>query len=67
MNCGSTPRRILDPNLRSPLTSQLEGFREFVGTAPGIRDREIEIMARGEQLLQDNRCSPAILLRELTC
>jgi adenylate cyclase len=53
---------ILDPDLRSPLTSQLDGFREFVGTAPGIRDREIEIVARGEQLLKDN----SVLSRNLT-
>jgi signal transduction histidine kinase/DNA-binding response OmpR family regulator len=43
-----------DPSLRSHLMSRLDEFRGFVGTAPGMRDREIDIVASGEQLLRDN-------------
>jgi signal transduction histidine kinase len=44
----------LDPSLRPHLVSRLDEFRDIVATTPGVRDREFEIVARGEQLLKDN-------------
>jgi len=52
----------LDPSLRPHLASRLDEFREFVGSAPELRDGEFEVVSRGEQLLKDN----LVLSRNLT-